>query len=228
MRITSDLFNGVGGKIGELVGLMNKSGMCLRRLVIPANPKTAYQRGVRDTLYELATAWSQELSVDERAGWAAYAATLTFTSKLGTDYTISGFGAYCGANAARMVAGLSRVDTPPTTGGFATMTPPTVTFVAATDKVSVAFTDTDAWAGEVGGAMTVRLCPLGMSAGITFYEGPFRFLDSIDGAVSPPSSPALLDAGYDIVADVQYAVAIRVVRADGRYSPESIFRGLGA
>jgi len=228
MRIVSDKYTAIGGKIGTMVGMMNKSGMCFRNWVTPANPNTAAQQGVRATLAALATAWSETVTPAQRLGWDAYAATLEFTSKLGTVYTISGFAAYCGANAARIVAALARIDAPPTLGGFATFTSPTVTFTLADDKVNVAYTNTDAWAGEVGGVMTVRLCPIGFSEGIAFYEGPFLYLGKVEGAVVPPTPPYVVTSGLTIALDVQYAVAIRVARADGRYSQERFFRGLGA
>lgn len=227
MRITSDLYTGIAGKIGGLVGMMNKSGMCFRQRVIPANPNTAKQTTARNNMSGVADAWSGVLTAEQRAAWAAYAATLEYVSKLGTKYTISGFGAYCAANNARLICGLTRVDDAPSVGGFASFTPPTITFTADDDKVNVAYINTDDWAGEVGGAMTVRLSPIGFRAGVTFYEGPFSYLNKILGAGTPPTPPGVLAAGINIVTGTQYACAIRVVRADGRYSQESIFRGLG-
>lgn len=228
MRILSTVATGIGGKLGNVVGTMNKSGMCLREWVVPSNPKSARQTAVRATLTALAGAWSETLTSDQRLGWAVYAATLSFTSKLGTAYTISGFDAYVMCNGARMVASLSRVDVPPAIGGFASYTPPTLAFNATANTVGVTFTNTDDWAGEVGGAMIGRISPVGFAKGITFYEGPFQYLNKIAGAVSPPSSPATWTVSApDIVVGTQYAVALRVVRADGRVSAEAIFRGLG-
>lgn len=228
MRFNSTLTTAVGGAIGNMVGLTNRAGQCLRARVTPSNPNTSYQQGVRATLGDLASAWSATLSVAQRIAWAQYAATLVYTSKIGTPYTISGFNAFVASNAARIVAGLSQINDAPTIGGFAGGTQPTVTFVESTNKVSVAFTNTDDWAGEVGGAMTVRVCPIGFLAGVNYYEGPFVFLDSIDGAVTPPSSPSTFTPPFTIEVGVQYAVATRFLRADGRYSLESFFRGIGA
>ena len=228
MRFNSTLTTAVGGAIGNMVGLTLPAGQVLRARVTPSNPNSSAQQGVRATLGDLAAAWSATLSVAQRAAWAAYAATLSFTSKIGTVYTISGFNAFCAANAARMVAGLSQVNDAPTTGGFAGFTSPTPSFVAATDKLSLAFTNTDPWANEVGGAMTARVSPIGFLAGVTFYEGPFVYAGKVTGAATPPSSPESIDMPCDVVAGTQYAVAIRVVRADGRFSQEKFFRGIGA
>ena len=228
MRFNSTLVTAVAGAIGNVVGMMNRSGMCFRERVMPTNPKTSSQQGVRNTLKALAVAWNATLTAPQRLGWNVYAATLSFTSKLGTVYTISGYDAYVACNGARMVGGLSRVDAPPTAEGFASFTPVVPTFTASSHTISVAYTNSDAWAGEVGGGLTIRRVPIGFNPGVTFYEGPFIYSDKVVGAVTPPTSPKVitLTAG-DIVAGKQYAIAVRCVRADGRISPESIFRGLG-
>lgn len=226
MRFNSTIMTAVGGKVGNVVGMMNKAGMCVRSWVVPANPNTSAQQGVRGTLSTLATAWSDTLTQAQRDGWDAYAATLTYTSKLGTDYAISGFGAYVAANGARIVAGLSQVNEPPAIGGFEGYTAPTITFLDTGNYIHVVFTNSDDWAGEVGGAMTFRICPIGFKAGQNFYEGPFVFADSIDGAATPPTSPQDVAAGITITAGVKYAVAMRVVGADGRYSKEAFFLGV--
>lgn len=229
MKFTSTVMTGVAGKLGNVVGLMGLGGMAVRAWVNPTNPKSTAQTGVRNTLKTLATAWSETLTQAQRDGWAVYAATLTFTNSLGTPYTISGFDAYVAANGARIVGGLSRVDAPPAVGGFAVYTTPTPSFVVSSHAISMAFTNTDDWAGEVGGAMLVRVSPAGFSPGIKKYTTPFIYAGKVSGAVSPPTSPqTIVLAAGAIVAGMQYAVAVRVVRADGRYSPESIFRGIGA
>ena len=229
MRIVSDKYTAIGGRIGSLVGTMNRAGMCFRNWVVPANPKTAHQLAVRSTLKNLALAWSDTLTQEQRDAWNAYAATLEFTSKLGTKYTISGFGAYVQGNGARQVGSLSRIDNGPTTPGLDTFTDVTVTFDGGDDTITVAFTNTDAWAGEVGGALLVRRSPLGFKEGVSFYEGPFRYAGKQLGAATPPTSPLVIDLGTTgITPGLQYAIAVRSVRADGRCSEERIFRAVAS
>lgn len=227
MRWTSTLVEAAGGKVGNVVALMNRGGLCFRRWVTPSNPNTGAQQGVRGTMATLAAAWSDTLTQAQRDAWIVYAATLDYVNKLGVHYTIFGFNAFAAANAARIVAGLSQVNDAPTVGGFAGGTSPVPTFDVTANKVSVAYTNTDDWAGEAGGALTVRLCPIGFKPGIQFYEGPFLFLDLVTGAATPPTSPELMTPPFTLVEGTQYAVATRFIRADGRYSQESIFRGLG-
>lgn len=227
MKWTSSLVEKAGGKLGLYVALMNRGGMCFRTWVSPSNPNTSAQQGVRATMAELAVAWSDTLTQAQRDAWDVYAATLDYTNTLGVHYTVFGFNAYAAANAARMVAGLARIDAGPSVGGFAGGTPPVVTYDVTAQKVQVAYTNTDAWAGEVGGALTVRLCPIGFKQGIGFYKGPFLYLNLVAGAATPPTSPALMTPPYTLVTDTQYAVSTRFLRADGRYAQESIFRGLG-
>jgi hypothetical protein len=227
MRICSDKYTAIGGRIGSLVGLMNKAGMCFRNWVTPANPNTGAQQGVRGTLRTLALAWSATLTPEQRLAWNVWAATLTFVSKLGTSYRISGFDAYVMGNGARMVAGLSRVDAAPVIPGFDSFTTVVPTWDESAHTISVAYTNTDGWAGEVGGALVVRRSPLGFSAGMTFYEGPFIYAAKAVGAVTPPTSPLVITLAVGaIVAGTQYAISVRSVRADGRCSREAIFRGL--
>jgi hypothetical protein len=227
MRFCSDKFTAVGGRLGSMVGCMNKSGMNMRTWVTPSNPKTTAQQGVRNTLKALALAWKNTLTAAQRTAWNAYASTLTLVSKLGTPYTISGFDAYCMGNGARQVASISRVDAGPTVAGFDVFTAVVPTWDTSDHTISIAYTNTDPWAGEVGGALVVRRSTSGFSPGITFFEGPFIYASKALGAVSPPTSPLVitLSAGA-ISTGAQYAIAVRSVRADGRCSQESIFRGI--
>jgi hypothetical protein len=228
VRINSDKYTALAGRLGSMVGLMNKSGMCFRNWVVPANPNSGGQQGVRNTLRTLSQAWSGILTQGQRDAWNAYAATLVFVSKLGTTYTISGFNAYCAANGARMVAGLSRIDAGPTLPGFDTYTPVVPTFQVSAHSLSVAYTNTDEWANEVGGALVVRISPTEFFAGVTFWEGPFIYAGKAVGAGTPPTSPLVVQysAGRFTTGN-QSAIAVRSVRADGRFSKEVIFRGLG-
>ena len=228
MRFTSSLLEKIGGRLGQYVGMMNRSGMNLRQWVVPSNPNSSAKQGVRNTLRALAAAWSSTLTSAQRDAWTAYAATLTFTSSLGTTYTISGFDAYVAANGAREVAGLSRISAAPVTPGFATFTPVTPSFNVSAHTLSVAYTAADEWNGEVGGGLVIRLSPIGFKAGVTFYKGPFKYAGVALGAVSPPASPKVITLAAGVFATgTQYAIAVRSVRADGRFSQEAIFRGLG-
>lgn len=228
MRFNSDKYTAVGGRIGSMVGVMNKAGMCFRNWVVPANPNSTAQQAVRSSLRTLSLAWSATLTQAQRDAWAAWAATLTFVSKLGTSYTISGFDAYVMCNGARMVGGVARVDAGPTVAGFATFTPVVPTFNVSAHTISVAYTAADAWNGETGGYLLVRKVPIGFRAGVTFYEGPFIYAGKQSGAASPPASPLVINVtAGTIVTGTQYAIAVRSARADGRCSREAIFRGLG-
>ena len=228
MRIVSDKYTKIGGRLGSMVATMNKSGMNFRTWVVPANPNTNAQQAVRGYLTTLAAAWSGTLTQAQRDAWNAYAATLTFVSKLGTPYTISGFDAYVMGNGARLRAGLTRVDAGPVVAGFDSFTPVVGTWDDSSHTLSVAYTNSDPWAGEVGGALSIRRCSLPFEAGVTFYEGPFIYADKVAGAGTPPTSPKVitLDVGF-VIAGMQYAMAVRSVRADGRCSREVIFRSIG-
>jgi hypothetical protein len=227
MRIVSDKYTAIGGRIGSMVALMNAAGMCFRNWVVPRNPRTAAQTGVRDTLTTLGLAWRTVLTEAQREAWRVWASTLELTSKLGTPYTISGFDAFVAGNGARRVAAFSQITPGPVVAGWDSFTTVVPTWDDSSETISIAYTNSDGWAGEVGGGLVVRRATLGFSAGIVFYEGPFIYAGKVLGAVVPPTSPLVitLPAG-SITIGTQYAIAVRSVRADGRCSQERIFRGV--
>jgi hypothetical protein len=123
---------------------------------------------------------------------------------------------YAGCNIARLQAGLTRVDAAPTVLVLPTLTPPVLT-VTAPSSGSMAFTSTDAWNGEVGGALIIHTArPTG--AGIEYFKGPYRYADKAAGAVSPPTSPKTFTLSFPCVAGQKINYKVRCVRADGRIS----------
>lgn len=225
MRVVSTYFDRASGRLGQMVWMTNKSGLCARIYVTPRNPKSIKQRGVRASFKDHTLAWSGTLTQAMRDGWAAYAATLDFVSKLGTHYTISGLDAYVMCNGARLVAGFTRVDTAPTLGGFDTFTSPTLAADASDKTITVTYNAADAWCGEVGGGLVVRVATLAQRVGVTFFEGPFFYKGKAVGAGSPPAGPLVLTMPVGAIAvGYKYFLSLRSVRADGRCSAEGIFQ----
>jgi hypothetical protein len=227
MQLTSSLMNNATGKFGNMVFLPNSGCIRARAWVVPSNPQSSYQTAVRGEFATLAAYWSGTLTQAQRTAWAAWAATVSYATKLGTTYTPSGFNAFMAANTARVQAGLAVVAAGPTTSGAASFTTPVITWDASSHTISVAFEATDDWNGEVGGALILRTGVLPFLPGVTFWEGPVRYASKQLGAASPPAGPLVFDLGVgNVVADIQYGCALRAVRTDGRYSPERFFRGI--
>jgi hypothetical protein len=84
--------------------------------------------------------------------------------------------------------------------------------------VSLAFTNTDAWATAVGGYLLL-FASRAQNATVNFFKGPYRFAGKIAGAATPPTSPAVITLPFPIgpVGSKMYFRAVAIM-ADGRKS----------
>jgi len=221
-------------KLGDVVGQAsgslrsstyshNRFGAYIRNRAIPTNPQSARQSTVRTLMQILTNLWGATLTTEERAQWTAYGANVGVINRLGETIYLTGLNHYVRSNIPRIVAGLARVDTGPSTYSLPeTDELLTLSYTADDQKVSVAFDDTMDWADADGAALLVYT-GLPVNPTINFFNGPFRFADSIDGDVgSPPSSPTEIDSPFTIQADQQVFGRGRITLADGRLS--SFFR----
>jgi hypothetical protein len=217
MKFKSALVTAVSGSIGGLVGSHNAGGQYLRARTIPVNTNTSFQQAVRSYLALLAAAWSDSLEQAQRDAWENYAAQVPITDSLGEPRNISGIAHFLRSNVPRLQAGKARVDDGPTVYTLPSFTGPVFSPEAATDTVDVAFTNSDDWAGEVGGGMVLSASrPQGV--GINYFRGPYRFMDIIPGAVSPPASPFNATMPFPTATGDKVFFFARVFRADGRLS----------
>jgi hypothetical protein len=110
------------------------------------------------------------------------------------------------------------VDAGPTTYGLPTFTTPVPTIVAAGTTVSLAFTNTDAWAIAAGGYLLL-FASRPQNATINFFKGPFRFAGKVTGAATPPTSPAVITLPFPIgPATSKMFFRAVAIGADGRKS----------
>lgn len=217
MKFKSQLVTQVSGSVGGVTYSHNKSGLYMRARSIPTNPNTAEQQAARLALAAAATRWTEVLTQVQRAAWTIYAMNVNWVNPLGDVVHLSGQQMYCRSCAARTALGLTPVDDGPTVYDTGSYTTPVATASEATQLVSVAFTNTDDWAGEVGGAMGVFVSrPYSLS--VNYFRGPYRHVGEILGAVVPPTSPDTFTAPFAFVAGQRLQVFGRVVRADGRTS----------
>lgn len=223
MKFVSALFTTASGKLGGIVASHNAGGQYFRGLVIPTDPATAFQIAVRNSMTILSAGWLDDLTDAQREAWATYAANTPITNVLGAPINVSGLNMYQRTNVPRLQAGLTRLDTAPTTFNFGSFTDPSFAVDTANDEVDVTFADTDAWANEDDSSMLVY-GSLPQNQTRNFFKGPYRLLGTIDGDVTtPPSSPAALALSVPVVAGQRVFFRVRVSRADGRLSGE--FRG---
>lgn len=223
MKFKSALITAASGSVGGMTASHNAGGLYLRARTIPVNPNTDQQQAVRNFMSQVTSAWSQVLTDAQRDAWNAYAAAVPMVDALGDQRFVTGLAMYTRSNIARLQAGLARIDAGPTELVLPTFTAPVPTLTAP-DELSLAFTNTDDWAGEVGGAMIVR-ASRGTSGTINYFAGPYRYANKVAGAVVPPASPAAITLPFAVAAGQKVHLAIRICRADGRLS--SLFRVAG-
>jgi hypothetical protein len=226
MKYKSPVYSEASGKIAGLVYSHNKGGNYVRSLVTPTNPNTTYQQTVRGYVSQLMSLWATVLTPVQRIAWDIYADAVELLDVFGDGRKRSGINHYIRSNVARLNAGMSRVDDAPTHQNLGDYTPPTAgTISAGGGTFGIVFDDTDEWCDEDDAAMLVQLSrPLQPT--IQYFKGPYRFAGTIDGdAVAPPTSPGSIVLPFAVAAGQVVAARAVVVRADGRVSAATLFRG---
>jgi hypothetical protein len=219
MLIDSPLVGTGSGSLGGITMSHNRGGQYLRRRVIPTNPGTSLQQANRAGLALLATNWSTVLTSAQRAAWDLYASNVAVINALGATIYLTGQQQYIRSNTPRIQAALSVIDDAPTTFNLGEVTQPILSLVDVTvPEVQITFTDGDAWTSEDGAYLLVYMGkPQG--PGITFFKGPYRFMDSVAGDITiPPTNPASMTSPFIYTAGQLAWAQCRVTRADGRLS----------
>lgn len=227
MLFQSQVITKASGSVGGLTASHNRYGQYMRARSTPVNPNTAKQVVVRSALASLSAIW-QTLTGAQRIAWADYAANVPVLNKLGETVNLTGFNMYLRSNIPRLQAGLARVDDGPTVFSLPELTDPvpTVTVAAGFQSISLAFTNTDPWANENGGAMLIYAAAQ-VAPSINFFKGPFTFQDTIDGdGVTPPTSPDVTLVTQLGTVGNKAHIAVRATRADGRLSSQRIIPAL--
>lgn len=218
MKFTSALVSGASGSIRGMTASHNRGGQYLRGRTIPTNPNSVFQQAVRNNLSVLQTRFLTTLTAAQRLAWNTYAQNTPVTDSLGNSIKLTANQWYVACNSLRLQSGIAVVDAGPTTFGLPTFTLPVPTIAAAGTTVSVAFTNTDAWAIATGGAMLL-FASRPQNATINFFKGPFRFAGKVLGAATPPTSPAVITLPFPVgpVGSKMYFRAV-AVGVDGRKS----------
>lgn len=220
MKFKSALVTEASGSLGGMTASHNRGGPYLRARTIPVNPASAFQQAVRNAMATLVVRWSQTLTALQRTGWETYADNVETTDTLGDKRKATALDWYLAGNVPRLQLSLSPVDAAPTVFTMATLTPVVITSITASTRILVmTFTNTDLWAATTGGALGIYISPP-QSPGVTFYKGPYRFLDKIVGNTgTPPTSPFTSVAGpFPMAAGQNVFFQFRALNADGRIS----------
>jgi hypothetical protein len=214
VKFKGTLISEASGSIAGLTFSHNAGGQYVRARAIPVNSNTVYQQAVRNYMSILTAHWSQELTAAQRDQWTAYAEAIPYVDTLGEPRYISGLAMFMACNSLRLLAGVAIVAAGPSILVKPTCTQPAYSVVAPSTG-SLTFTNTDDWAGEVGGAMLL-FTSRGQGVGINYFQGPYRYAGKVSGAATPPTSPAAIAPVFSVVAGQKVFYSVRIFRADGR------------
>jgi len=215
MKFTSQVIAAASGSVGGMTYSRNRYGVYIRTRALPVNPQSANQVVIRNFFSSVAAAWLT-ITQAQRNGWTTYAANVPRTDPLGQSVFLTGLNWYISTNVLRLQANLTRLDTAPVIFSMASLTQPVATPGPTT--TSVAFTNSDLWATQVGGFLSVFLSAP-QSPSHAFFKGPYRFAGKILGAATPPTSPQLVTNPYVLVSGQRVFMRFIAVNADGRRSP---------
>jgi hypothetical protein len=211
-----------GGGVADIRGSVagstfarNHYGNYVRSRTKPVNPNTDAQIRQRDILSDLATYWRDTLTDSERTAWNAYAASTAWLNALGQTVHLTGQAHFVRSNSIRLLCAQSILATAPTTPGIpAAPTLWTPSGTVSSGKVSIAWTFSPVSQGYLYPFLVSRP----VSRGRAFFKGPWRYLGTVIGAATPPTSPLQVDYPWTLGTDSQVFVAARLMLPDGRLS----------
>lgn len=207
----------IRGSIGGTVFSRNAGGAYAKQRVKGTNPNTSGQQLMRSICSGFWAAWNT-LTAIVRTDWATYASNIQLVNRLGDAINVSGYNMYCRSRAVIKRLSMSMPAAAPTVMSLPE-TDPTIAVVAsaAGKTLSISFDNTLGWAGEVGG-MCVIYQGTPQNATKNSYDGPYKIMGAIAGAVSPPTSPEVMPSLYAMSVGQKIFCQARVLRADGRLS----------
>lgn len=172
MRVRYSVLADASGSFGGLVASHNRAGQYIRTRVRPTNPSSPSQVQVRTIFTNLSTAWAL-LTDDQRDAWVTYALNVPIAGVFGEPLKLTGHTMFIRSNAARLQAGLSRVDDAPTIFAAVELSPITYEPVAASGAIFVTINVADPWTLTAGAALLVYVTRQG-SGTVRFRRLPFR------------------------------------------------------
>lgn len=210
----------IRGSVGGNVYAANRAGPYIRNRSMPINPGSTFQQAVRFAMASLVTRWVEVLTPAQRAAWETYADAVHLPNSLGFPRNVGGIAMYVRSNVPRISAiapAQPVVDDAPTIFDLGTFTAPVVGVVSeATQNVSWAFTNTDGWAIEAGGARFVY-GSRPQNPSVNFFKGPYRMIGTVPGAdPTPPTSPVTMLLAFPVVEGHKVFFRCNITRADGR------------
>lgn len=208
------------GTVGGSVFSRNRYGLYVRKWSKPTNPNTPAQIAARSNLGNCSQLWRGLQEID-RIRWIDYAAGTPVTNKLGEVVYLSGFQWFVAVVCFQAYAGVaSPVTDPPESPGVIGPYDPeidTVDIGAAGDGITFASPSLQDLLGVVGAHLVCDVS-LPVSAGTSYYAGPWRRFATLNGALTPP--PAQFGPGgtglVPLAAGNLVFVRVRAIDQDNR------------
>ena len=207
------------GSIGGTVYSHNRFGAYIRARSIPVNPNTTYQAAVRNWMRNLAIAWQNDLTDDQRRSWTQYALGTIWLNKFGESTHLSGLNHFIRSNVANFQAGGTRISEGPDVFTLAQAEASLVVGASeATQELNIQFDDSADWCAE-DGAFELVFMGRPRNPSNDYFGGPYRFAGTIDGSsTTAPTTPVQIAAPFVFAAGQRIWVQTRILRADGRLS----------
>ncbi len=222
MKFKSALVTQASGSIGGFTAGSNKGGLYLRARAIPTNPNSTAQQEARSAMTESVNVWTSVLTAAQREAWRTYAANTPVVDVFGDAKLLTGQQMYIRSNSPRLRQSKASVPAGPTTFNLGLFTAVSFTVSeAAPNDIVVTFTAADAWANAVGAHLFIGISR-GQNPSRDFFKSPFRQLGSIDGAATPPTSPATIASPFAYTEGQKVFAFIRASQDDARLSTAQI------
>lgn len=220
MLIRYSILTAASGSLGGITASHGRSGQYARARTVPVDPASPFQNQVRIIFGNLSIAW-KTLTNAQRSSWATYAANVPVRNRLGNTIFLTGHTTYIRNNAARIQAGLSRIDDGPTVFAAAVLTKVFVNPNGPPGLLESFFPVVDPWFTETGAAFLIYATRQNGQT-VRFRRNPYRFA----GAVLAPIEPAvprvlIVPAPFALDDNFSNSIFVRyfIVTADGRMSP---------
>lgn len=171
----------IRGKIAGTVFSRNRGGSVMRTKVTPINRRTERQQNARSIFGSNASGW-RELSEGQRAGWNEATRDYPRTDVFGNTRFLSGQQLFVSLNNVRVNAGMAPLADAPLPGTVATTGTIEINLVRNASGLTTALVVPEEGSDNSVGYMLFATPP--MSAGVSNPEGRFKFLKSINEAIS--------------------------------------------
>ena len=205
------------GKQGGTVFSRNAAGAYTRAKVSPKQPRTTYQRQIRNAAAACAVYWRDTATPTIRAGWESYAKTCTLANVFGTRSNRSGIAMFLRSNVISLYLGGPMRPIAPLLSGEAQIPALTLTGTVALGVRITAVSPTLA----LGDMIYLLRCTAPMSQARNYYSTPFYQVGYVDISTVYP---------YVVIPPAQCAVGqrwfirARVQLADNSLSTPATFR----